>query len=226
LPRDATPPPAPPAFSPAEIRTIVVGLMLALFLSSLDQPIVATALPAIAGDLGGWEMIAWVVSAYTWHRIFWLDMPLGAAAFAMTCRQLKRLGRPRPVAGVRLGGDDAAGSRHRRADVADDGRHPERAGPAGRRHRRRLHDVLSPARRCFGVAALSVLLIGRLAAGLPAEAAALGAEAGLALFRPDRRASLPSAALEALTGPLADAFTAVFAACAASSPAARSPPSA
>src|SRR5687768_3377769 len=40
------------------------GLMLALFLSSLDQTIVATALSSIAGDLGGWEMIAWVVSAY------------------------------------------------------------------------------------------------------------------------------------------------------------------
>ncbi len=40
------------------------GLMLALFLSSLDQTIVATALTSIATDLGGWEVMPWVVSAY------------------------------------------------------------------------------------------------------------------------------------------------------------------
>ncbi|MDB5374365.1 MAG: transporter [Belnapia sp.] len=61
------PPPDLPsyaAFSPGEVRTIVMGLMLALFLSSLDQTIVATALSSIAGDLGGWELMPWVVSAY------------------------------------------------------------------------------------------------------------------------------------------------------------------
>ncbi|MBL6459025.1 MFS transporter [Belnapia sp. T6] len=52
------------AFSPREVRTIVMGLMLALFLSSLDQTIVATALSSIAGDLGGWGLLSWVVSAY------------------------------------------------------------------------------------------------------------------------------------------------------------------
>ena len=60
-------PPAPPSytlFSPAEVRSIVLGLMLALFLSSLDQTIVATALSSIAGDLGGFELMPWVVSAY------------------------------------------------------------------------------------------------------------------------------------------------------------------
>jgi EmrB/QacA subfamily drug resistance transporter len=46
------------------VRTIVMGLMLALFLSSLDQTIVATALSTIAGDLGGWSLMPWVVSAY------------------------------------------------------------------------------------------------------------------------------------------------------------------
>jgi EmrB/QacA subfamily drug resistance transporter len=51
-------------FSPGEVRSIVAGLMLALFLSSLDQTIVATALSAIARDLGGWELMPWVVSAY------------------------------------------------------------------------------------------------------------------------------------------------------------------
>src|SRR5690606_30527415 len=35
----------------------------------------------------------------SWHWIFWVDVPLGAAAFAMTYHQLRRLGRPgkRPV---------------------------------------------------------------------------------------------------------------------------------
>ncbi len=59
-----TPPTDSPAFSPREVRSIVAGLTLALFLSSLDQTIVATALSAIAGDLGGWEAMPWVVSAY------------------------------------------------------------------------------------------------------------------------------------------------------------------
>ncbi len=51
-------------FTPAEIRTVMLGLMLALFLASLDQTIVATALSRIAQDLGGWELMPWVVTAY------------------------------------------------------------------------------------------------------------------------------------------------------------------
>ena len=63
--RDTPDTPAPPVtFSPSEVRLIVMGLMLALFLSSLDQTIVATALSTIAGDLGGWSLMPWVVSAY------------------------------------------------------------------------------------------------------------------------------------------------------------------
>jgi EmrB/QacA subfamily drug resistance transporter len=64
--RDTPDSPAPPpvTFSPSEVRLIVMGLMLALFLSSLDQTIVATALSTIAGDLGGWALMPWVVSAY------------------------------------------------------------------------------------------------------------------------------------------------------------------
>ena len=54
----------PARFSHAQIRTIMLGVTLALFLASLDQTIVATALPAIAQDLGGWDDIAWVVTAY------------------------------------------------------------------------------------------------------------------------------------------------------------------
>jgi EmrB/QacA subfamily drug resistance transporter len=43
---------------------IFTGLMLAMVLASLDQTIVATALPTIVGDLGGLNALAWVVTAY------------------------------------------------------------------------------------------------------------------------------------------------------------------
>jgi EmrB/QacA subfamily drug resistance transporter len=46
------------------VRVIFGGLMLVLLLASLDQTIVATALPTIVGDFGGLEHISWVVSAY------------------------------------------------------------------------------------------------------------------------------------------------------------------
>lgn len=50
--------------SPSDVRAIVIGALLALFLSALDQTIVATALPPIAADLGGFTLISWVVTAY------------------------------------------------------------------------------------------------------------------------------------------------------------------
>jgi EmrB/QacA subfamily drug resistance transporter len=50
--------------TPAEVRVIITGAMLALFLSALDQTIVATALPPIAADLGGFTLISWVVTSY------------------------------------------------------------------------------------------------------------------------------------------------------------------
>ena len=48
----------------AETRIIVIGAMLAMFLSALDQTIVATALPPIARDLGDFALISWVITAY------------------------------------------------------------------------------------------------------------------------------------------------------------------
>ena len=50
--------------SHAEIRTIVVGVMLAMFLAALDQTIVATALPTIGRELGNVADLPWVVTAY------------------------------------------------------------------------------------------------------------------------------------------------------------------
>ncbi|MGH7195623.1 MAG: MDR family MFS transporter [Candidatus Saccharimonadales bacterium] len=48
----------------AEILVIMGALMLVLLLAALDQTIVATALPVIAGDLHGLSKLSWVVTAY------------------------------------------------------------------------------------------------------------------------------------------------------------------
>ncbi|MDX6749053.1 MDR family MFS transporter [Geminicoccaceae bacterium 1502E] len=48
----------------AAVRSIILGILLAIFLSALDQTIVATALPTIGRQLGGVEHLSWVVSAY------------------------------------------------------------------------------------------------------------------------------------------------------------------
>src|SRR4051794_7649318 len=45
-------------------RATFAGLLLAKLLASLDQTIVATALPTIVRDLGGLEQLSWVVTAY------------------------------------------------------------------------------------------------------------------------------------------------------------------
>ena len=53
-----------PDFSRREIVSILSGLILAMFLASLDQTIVATSLSTMAEDLNGWQLMSWVVSAY------------------------------------------------------------------------------------------------------------------------------------------------------------------
>ena len=54
----------PRALAHAEIRTIVFGIMLAMFLGALDQTIVATALPTIGRHFGNLDDLSWVVTAY------------------------------------------------------------------------------------------------------------------------------------------------------------------
>ena len=49
---------------PAHVRPIVLGLMLSMFLVALDGTIVSTAMPRIAGELGGFSLYAWVPSIY------------------------------------------------------------------------------------------------------------------------------------------------------------------
>jgi len=59
--------PAEHEFTKVEHRRILVilgALMLGMFLAALDQTIVATALPTIAGDLHGLNHLSWVVTAY------------------------------------------------------------------------------------------------------------------------------------------------------------------
>jgi EmrB/QacA subfamily drug resistance transporter len=46
------------------LAAIFVALMLGMFLAALDQTIVSTALPTIAGDLGGLNHLSWVVTSY------------------------------------------------------------------------------------------------------------------------------------------------------------------
>jgi EmrB/QacA subfamily drug resistance transporter len=66
--RSVSPPSGPQpgrwVLSHGEIRTIVLGLTLAMFLAALNQTIVATALPTIGRDLRNFEMLPWVVTAY------------------------------------------------------------------------------------------------------------------------------------------------------------------
>ena len=56
--------PEPRALTHPEIRTIVLGIMLAMFLGALDQTIIATALPTIGRHFGNLDDLSWVVTAY------------------------------------------------------------------------------------------------------------------------------------------------------------------
>jgi len=52
------------AFTHREILVILSGILLGMMLAALDQSIVATALPAIAGELNGLEHLSWIVAGY------------------------------------------------------------------------------------------------------------------------------------------------------------------
>lgn len=53
-----------PGLTPRQIKLTLIGVMLAMFLASLDQTIVATAIPRIMADLDGFDRVTWVSSAY------------------------------------------------------------------------------------------------------------------------------------------------------------------
>ena len=54
----------PAPLSHAEIRTVIIGVMLAMFLAALDQTIVATALPTIGRQFNDVSNLSWVITAY------------------------------------------------------------------------------------------------------------------------------------------------------------------
>lgn len=49
---------------PVQTGWIVAGLLLGIFIASIDNTIVATAIATIVGDLGGFDQFVWVTSAY------------------------------------------------------------------------------------------------------------------------------------------------------------------
>lgn len=56
--------PPPAALSHTETRLIVWGMLLPVFMASLDQTILASALPTIGRDLGDLHSLPWLVTAY------------------------------------------------------------------------------------------------------------------------------------------------------------------
>ncbi len=56
--------PSPALLDHGTILSIMSGIMLAMFLSALEQTIVSPALPTIGRSLGDVETLSWVVSAY------------------------------------------------------------------------------------------------------------------------------------------------------------------
>ena len=50
--------------SQRRLNTITVGIMLSLFLASMEGTVVATAMPTIVGELGGLAIYSWVFSMY------------------------------------------------------------------------------------------------------------------------------------------------------------------
>ena len=50
--------------SQRQLGWIMAGLLLCVFLAAVDATIVSTALPTIAGELGGLNRMSWVVTAY------------------------------------------------------------------------------------------------------------------------------------------------------------------
>lgn len=50
---------------PRKIYAAMSGLIVAFLVANLDHMIVSTALPTIAGELGGFELLSWVVAAFT-----------------------------------------------------------------------------------------------------------------------------------------------------------------
>lgn len=65
MPFETTTPPPDIAPAPRNLfLTVFPSIMLPMFLAAVDQTIVATALPAIAGSMGDVERVSWIVVSY------------------------------------------------------------------------------------------------------------------------------------------------------------------
>src|SRR3569623_2068259 len=60
----ATAPVGARSLTPKEIRLICVSMMLPVFLGSIDQSILASALPTIGRELGDVHNLPWLITAY------------------------------------------------------------------------------------------------------------------------------------------------------------------
>ena len=49
---------------PKNVKLIVIGLMIGLLLSALDQTIISTAMPTVINKLHGFNLYSWVFSIY------------------------------------------------------------------------------------------------------------------------------------------------------------------
>jgi EmrB/QacA subfamily drug resistance transporter len=63
-----------PTRVPRQAVIVFIGLQLAMVMSSLDGTIVATALPTITKDVGGFSRVTWVATAYLLAQV--VSMPL------------------------------------------------------------------------------------------------------------------------------------------------------
>ena len=50
--------------STVQKRFVIAGIMLSVFMASMEATVVATAMPTIAAQLGGLERYSWVFAAY------------------------------------------------------------------------------------------------------------------------------------------------------------------
>ena len=64
MPKTTSAPGAGETLTQRQIVTVMVGLMLGMFLASLDQTIVSTSIYTIANDLDGLSLQAWATTAY------------------------------------------------------------------------------------------------------------------------------------------------------------------
>ena len=54
----------PEELAPRQVHVIMIALMTGMFLAALDNSVLATAVPTVAGELGGQDQVAWILTSY------------------------------------------------------------------------------------------------------------------------------------------------------------------